>query len=255
MISARATLFSLILTTSTALAASTLAPAANALREKSIEAHGGQALENLKTYREDFAMNATILGVGVYNFRIKATVDYVNERGRLEFFNNATLESVVQLTQEGTVSWSKKNGTKNEKNARKPGEEFTFSMPFKSGVLGLLALGKLEEEKVTAIENLEVEGVRGKALLRSGKQYDVTYIFAPDGSILLERAQYRGEKADQKTEFSLIYNKYKTVAGVKIPVAATIRSSQIPGIAAASLEVKDVDVNIALTDADFKMPQ
>ena len=127
MISARAILFSFVLTASTALAASTLAPAANALREKSIEAHGGQALENLKTYREDFSMNATILGVGVYNFRIKATVDYVGERGRLEFFNNGTLESIVQLTQEGTVSWSKKNGSKNEKNARKPGEEFTFS--------------------------------------------------------------------------------------------------------------------------------
>ena len=255
MISARAFSFSLILTASTTLAASTLAPAANALREKSIEAHGGQALENLKTYREDFSMNATILGVGVYNFRIKATVDYVGERGRLEFFNNGALESIVQLTKEGTVSWSKKNGNKNEKNARKPGEEFTFSMPFKSGVLGLLALGKLEEEKVTAIDNLEIEGVRGKAIVRSGKQYEVTYILAPDGSIALERAKYQGEKADQKTEFSLIYNKYKTVSGVKIPVAATIRSSQIPGIAAANLEVKDVDVNVALTDADFKMPQ
>jgi hypothetical protein len=41
---------------------------------------------------------------------------------------------------------------------------------------------------------------------------------------------------------------------VKIPVGAAIRSSQIPGIASASLEVKDVDVNIALTDTDFKMP-
>jgi hypothetical protein len=254
MISARAILFLLILTASSAFAASTLAPAANALREKSIEAHGGAALENLKTYREDFSMNATILGVGVYNFRIKATVDYVGERGRLEFFNNGTLESIVQLSKEGTVSWSKKNGLKNEKNARKPGEAFTFSLPFKSGVLGLLALGKLEDEKVTALDNLEVEGVHGKALVRSGKQYDVTYIFAPDGSMLLERAQYRGEKPDQKTEFSLLYNKYKTVVGVKIPVAATIRSSQIPGIAAANLEVKDVDVNVALTDADFKMP-
>ena len=254
MISARAFSFSLILTASTALAASTLAPAANALREKSIEAHGGQALENLKTYREDFSMNATILGVGVYNFRIKATVDYVGERGRLEFFNNGTLESIVQLTKDGTVSWSKKNGTKNEKNARKPGEEFTFSMPFKSGVLGLLALGKLEEEKVTAVENLEIEGVRGKAIVRTGKQYEVTYILAPDGSIALEQAKYQGEKADQKSEFSLIYNKYKTVSGVKIPVSAVIRSSQIPGIASANLEVKDVDVNVALTDADFKMP-
>jgi hypothetical protein len=255
MVSARAILFSLVLTASTALAASTLAPAANALREKSIEAHGGVALEKMKTYREDFAMNATVLGVGVYNFRIKATVDYVGERGRLEFFNNGALESVVQLTKDGTVSWSKKNGLKNEKNARKPGEDFTFSMPFKSGVLGLLALGKLEEEKVTTSDNLEIEGVRGKAIVRTGKQYEVTYIFAPDGSIALERAKYQGEKADQKSEFSLIYNKYKVVGGVKIPVGAAIRSSQIPGIAAASLEVKDVDVNPVLTDADFKMPQ
>ena len=254
MTSARAILFSLILTASTALAASTLAPAANALREKSIEAHGGLALENMKTYREDFSMNATILGLGVYNFRIKATVDYIGERGRLEFYNNGALESVVQLTKEGTVSWSKKNGNKNEKNARKPGEEFTFSMPFKSGVLGLLALGKLEEEKVTTSDNLEIEGVRGKAIIRTGKQYEVTYVLAPDGSIALERAKFQGEKADQKTEISLLYNKYKVISGVKIPVAATIRSSQIPGIASASLEVKDVEVNVALTDADFKMP-
>jgi hypothetical protein len=254
MISARAMLFSLILTTSTALAASTLAPAANALREKAIEAHGGTALEKMKTYREDFAINATVLGVGVYNFRIKATVDYVGERGRLEFYNNGALESVVQLTKEGTVSWSKKNGNKTEKNARKPGEDFTFSMPFKSGVLGLLALGKLEEEKVAAMDTLEIEGIRGKAIMRTGKQYEVTYILAPDGSIALERAKYQGEKADQKSEISLLYNKYKVVSGVKVPVAAAIRSSQIPGIASANLEVKDIDINVALTDADFKMP-
>jgi hypothetical protein len=255
MIAAKTALFSLLLTTSSALAASTLAPAATALREKSIAAHGGPALEGLKTYREDFVMNATVLGVGVYNFRIKARVDYLTERGRLEFFNNGSLESIVQVSKDGTVSWSKKNGTKTEKNLRKPGEAFTFSMPFKSGVLGLLALGKLEDEKVTVSETLEVEGVRGPALVRSGKQYDVTYIFAPDGSLSLERAQYRGEKPDQKTEFSLLYTKYKIVAGVKIPVGATIRSSQIPGIAAASLEVNEVEVNVALTDADFKMPQ
>ncbi len=238
----------------TAFAASVLAPEAAALREKSIQAHGGQALENLKTYREDFSINASVLGVGVYNLRLKSTVDFVNERGRIEFYNNGTLESITQLSKQGTVSWSKKDGTKSQKNLRAPNEEFTFSTPFKSGVLGLLAAGKIKDELVTSSANLEIEGVRGAALIRTGKQYEVTYLFDAKGALLLERAKYQGEKPDQKVVSSLIYNKFKTVEGLKVPVAAAIRSSQMPGLASANMEVKSVEVNIALNDADFKMP-
>jgi hypothetical protein len=243
------------LVASTAFAAPALAPGAAALRGKAIQAHGGKALENVKTYREDFSINATVLGIGVYNIRLKTTADFVNERGRLEFYNNGTLESIVQLSKAGTVSWSKKNGTKSEKSLRDADEEFTFSTPFKSGVLGLLAAGKINDERVTSSPNLEIEGVRGAALTRTGKQYEVTYLFDANGALLLEQAKYQGEKPDQKTVSSLIYNKFKVIEGVKVPVGAAIRSSQMPGLASANMEVKSVEVNVALTDADFKMPE
>jgi hypothetical protein len=238
----------------TAFAGSVLAPEAAVLRTKSIQAHGGQALENLKTYREDFSINATVLGVGVYNLRLKSTVDFVNERGRIEFYNNGTLESITQLSKQGTVSWSKKDGTKSQKSTRAADEEFTFSTPFKSGVLGVMAAGKVKDERVTSSPSLEIEGIRGAALIRTGKQYEVTYLFDANGALLLERAKYQGEKPDQKVVSSLIYDKFKTVDGVKVPVSAGIRSSQMPGLASANMEVKSVDVNPALTDADFKMP-
>ncbi|MGL5001340.1 MAG: hypothetical protein ACRDAM_00190 [Casimicrobium sp.] len=246
--------FLAFLMASNTLAGSVLAPEAAALREKSIQAHGGKTLENLKTYREDFSINASVLGIGVYNLRLKSTVDFVNERGRIEFYNNGTLESITQLSKQGTMSWSKKDGTKSQKSTRGPDEEFTFSTPFKSGVLGLLATGKIKEERVTSNPNLEIEGVRGAALIRTGKQYEVTYLFDANGALLLEQAKYQGEKPDQRVVSSLIYNKFKMVEGVRVPVAAAIRSSQMPGLASASMEVKSVDVNPALTEADFKMP-
>jgi hypothetical protein len=239
---------------SVAVANSALAPGAAALRGKAIQAHGGRALENLKTYREDFLINASILGVGVYNLRLKSTVDFVGERGRVEFYNNGTLESILQLEKQGTVSWSKKDGLKSQKNSRDPDEEFTFSSPFKSGVLGLLSVGKVKDERVTSNPNLEIEGVRGAALIRTAKQYEITYLFDANGALLLERSEYRGEKPDEKTISSLIYNKFKMIDGLRVPMAAAIRSSQMPGLASAGLEVKSVDVNVALTDADFKMP-
>jgi hypothetical protein len=69
----------------------------------------------------------------------------------------------------------------------------------------------------------------------------------------LERSVFTNDK-NERFEVTLVYDKFKTVNGIKIPMNAAIFSSQIPGFASARLEVTDVDVNPELKPADFKMP-
>jgi hypothetical protein len=223
--------------------------------ERAVSAHGGSALENLRTYREDYVINATVLGVGVYNFRVKASVDFAGRRGRLEFFNNGSLESIYQTTPQATQTWSKKDGLKPADATLTPkaGEPFTFSTPIKAGVLGLLAIGKTRDEKLFYDASLEVQGVKGPAIQREGKRYVVTYVFGADGTLDVEKSVFTNDKGE-KSEFTLVYDKFKTVNGVKIPVGGAIYSSQIPGFASAKLEVTDVDVNPSFEASDFKMP-
>jgi hypothetical protein len=221
--------------------------------EKAVNAHGGDALENLKTYREDYAINASVLGIGVYNFRVKATVDFAGRRGRLEFYQNGKLTGLYQTTPQATQTWNEKDGTKPADNPIKPGMPFTFALPIKAGILGLLAIGKVADEKLSGDASLEVQGVKGPSIQREGKQYVVTYVFGADGTLSVEKSIFTNDKG-KRSELTLVYDKFKTVSGVKIPVSGAIYSSQIPGFASAKLEVTDVDVNPALEASAFKMP-
>lgn len=238
-----------------ALAQTPIPPSVSPTLEKAVNAHGGNALENLKTYREDYVINASVLGVGVYNFRIKAAVDFTNRRGRLEFYNNGNLESIYQTTPQATQTWNKKDGLKpaDANVTPKPGDPFTFSTPIKAGILGLLAIGKSRDEKLSADASTEVQGVKGPSIQREGKQYVVTYVFGPDGTLQVEKSVFTNDKGE-KSEFTLVYDQFKTVGGVKIPVGGAIFSSQIPGFASAKLTVTEVDVNPAFEANTFKMP-
>jgi hypothetical protein len=223
--------------------------------ERAVNAHGGNALMTLKSYQEDYVINASVLGVGVYNFRVKAVVDFPGRRGRLEFFNNGSLESIYQTTPQATQTWSKKDGLKaaDTNVTPKPGEPFSFSTPIKAGVLGLLAIGKTRDEKLSGDASSEVQGIKGASIQREGKTYVVTYVFGADGTLNVEKSVFTNDKGE-KSEFTLVYDKFKTVGGVKIPVGGAIYSSQIPGFASAKLEVTDVDVNPTFEASVFKMP-
>jgi hypothetical protein len=58
----------------------------------------------------------------------------------------------------------------------------------------------------------------------------------------------------KKTEFTLLYNAFKMLNGVRVPTSAKIYSSQIPGFATAELKVTAVAVNPALASNTFTMP-
>ncbi|NJK45082.1 MAG: hypothetical protein HC933_13055 [Pleurocapsa sp. SU_196_0] len=135
----------------------------------------------------------------------------------------------------------------------KPGAPFTFSIPIKSGLLGLLAVGKVADEQLSAVANLEIQGVKGTSIRRDGKNYGVTYIFDTNGLLKVERTILTNDKGE-KTEFTLVYKAYKTLNGVKVPTNAQIFSPQIPGVASAQMNLTTVSVNQTLEDSAFKMP-
>ncbi len=221
--------------------------------EKALAAHGGEALTGMKTYLEDDVVNASVLGVGLYNLRFRTLVDFAGRRGRIEIFNNGTLQTIFQLTSQGSKQWTKKDGTKDGTLSLKPGAPFTFSTPIKAGVLGLLAIGKAADEKLSGSASVEVQGIKGASIQRDAKSYQATYVFGADGRFNLEKTVFINEK-NEKTEFTLVYESFKTIGGVKIPMNAKIYSSQIPGFASANLEVKSVDVNPEFPSNAFDMP-
>lgn len=247
------TLLSCVLCGVLAAAPASIPPNVGATLERAVSAHGGNALENLRTYREDYAINASVLGVGVYNYRIRASVDFTNRRGRLEFYQNGKLTGLYQTTPQATQTWNEKDGTKPADNPIKPGMPFTFASPIKAGILGLLAIGKVADEKISGDASLEVQGIKGPTIQREGKQYVVTYVFGADGTLSVEKSGFTNDKGEH-SEFTLVYDKFRTVNGVKIPVSGAIYSSQIPGFASARLEVTDVDVNPTFDPSAFKMP-
>lgn len=218
-----------------------------------VGAHGGEALRGLRTYSEDALINATVLGVGVYNLRFRTTVDFTTQRGRIEIFSNGTLQTIYQLTPQGARFWTPKDGTKPATAPVKPDAPFTFSTPVKAGVLGLLAVGKASDETLSSDANTEIQGVRGASIKREAKTYQATYVFDKSGALAVERTVLIDAKGD-KTEFTLVYDAFKTLNGVRIPTHAKIYSSQIPGYASADLTVTAVAVNPTLAANAFEMP-
>ncbi len=230
-----------------------LAPNVTATLESAITAHGGEALINLRTYTEDATVNATVVGISVYNLRFRTTVDFPGRRGRIEIWQDGKVQTIYQVTPQGTWSWSPKNGRKPETPPIKPDAPFTFATPIKAGLLGLLAVGKVENETLSAPDTLEVGGVRGRAIRREGKGYQVAFVFGKDGLMNVERTVLTNDKGE-KTEFTLLYDTYKTVSGVKIPVGAGLQASQMPGVAAARFTITAVAVNPTLPASAFAEP-
>ena len=221
--------------------------------ERAIQAHGGDALEKLKTYRESYEMTATVLGIGVYNVRANAVVDFDAQQGRLEFFRNGTKESIYEATPKGARLWTPKDGTRKINIPRRPEDDYLLVTPMKSSVLGLLAMGKVAE-KLEFKPQLNLQGRKGVGIKRQGDGYEITYLFAPDGTISAENSIYPGANPNEKFEVTLLYTKYQTVNGIKFPVSADVISSAIPGIARANLQVRNVEVNPTLERDAFKMP-
>jgi hypothetical protein len=236
-----------------ATAQSPVPPNVAATLETAVKAHGGEALTGMKTYSEDAAITASVLGVGVYNLRFRTTVDFTERRGRIEIFNNGTLQTIYQLTPQGARTWTPKDGTKDAPSPVKPDAPFTFSTPVKAGILGLLAVGKAQDEKLSGDSSIEIQGVKGASIKREAKSYQATYVFDSSGALAVERTVLVDDKG-KKTEFTLVYNAFKILNGVRVPMSAKIYSSQIPGFASAELKVTAAAVNPTLAVNAFTMP-
>ncbi|NJO13159.1 MAG: hypothetical protein HC872_06505, partial [Gammaproteobacteria bacterium] len=115
-----------------------------------------------------------VLGIGVYNQRFRTVVDFTARRGRIEISRDGAMQTIYQVTPQGARQWTQKDGSKDVPAPTKPGAPFTFSIPIKSGLLGLLAVGKVADEQLSAVANLEIQGVKGTSIRRDGKNYGVS---------------------------------------------------------------------------------
>jgi hypothetical protein len=215
-------------------------------------AHGGTRLQEMKTFREEYRVSASVIGIGLYSIGVRTILDLPGSRSRFEIINNGVLENIVQTNALKTTSWSKFGGVKDKINQLEK-KQPSFSPPFKSGVIGLALLAKTGGEKLKLVSKMQLDGLVGDAVINVEKQTETIFLISKKNILIAEKTITTNEKKENSA-FTLLYNRYKSINGITVPVAAEVHSDQIPGFATASLEVISTEFDTKINEQDFNLP-
>jgi hypothetical protein len=232
-----------VLSVSFVAAQGTVAPRAAELLEKAKTAHGGAALEGLKTYKETatlqyFAANgsvaAEIVGVSV--------VDFAGERLRLEIRQGNQIAQIQQVTPTEAWTWSTQTGVVRLPNTQaKPLRD-----ALNQGWYGL-RLGGKGRESASADGALSFADQKGEGVTVTTKGSKASYLFNANGVLIAEKTGVA-----QIGEVVTVYGGYRAVNGVQIPFEGVGYVGPAKFYAA---KTSDAQVNPSLNDADFAQPK
>jgi hypothetical protein len=249
------------------------APEVRALLQRAFAAHGGNALEGLRTVRESAELvGSAPLGMRMPSQKAEVYWDRAASSGRWEGSRDGKLVAVYQQTPAGgVVAWTETLGTRRLRAADAP---FAYVPLNKTGILGLVAL-RTTADALTYVEKGEIKGKKGPVIVRAqaapvetlllaGKgemtvarcQTAWAYLFAPDGTLIAERITQTETQADGKKrviEAQMSFDRFATFGGVKFPTEVSVKNNQIPSMVRVKLKVTRVTVNAPL-GAAFKMP-
>lgn len=225
------------------IAQDAVAPKAADLLEKARTAHGGAALENLKTYREATALiyytpNGSV-GVEVSAVTV---VDFAAERLRFEVSQAGQLIEIDQVSPTDAWSWTKQTGTIKLPNVQaKPLRESFYQSWY-----GLRFGGK-NREAASADGPQTFADQKGEAVTVTTKGAKAAYLFDTNGVLVAEKSQVL-----QIGEVVTVYGAYRAVDGIQIPFEGVGYVGAQKFFAA---KVEDAKINPALTEADFAPPK
>jgi hypothetical protein len=264
--------------TSNASSASSSIQAVSALVSKAVKAHGGIALENLKSYSEDFTINIASGGQTVANLRFRVMEDLAGRRVRVEQFEGSKRQQVIASNGVSSFTWDEKSGLKPSNayldSRLKPSDELNFTAPMKLGMPFLRRLSRLvhgnidpKTVRVSLESNTTVRGAKGQGIVyesnttSDGKQ-KFMLVIAQDGTLLAETNQQSGGTNNQsagpggpggngESKIDLKYLEYRVINGIKFPTSAELGLEGMPPGFSASLKVNSIEVNPKLDDALF----
>jgi hypothetical protein len=249
--------------------------AVSAIVSKAVKAHGGSALENLKSYSEDFTINIASGGQTVANLRFRVMEDLAGRRVRVEQFEGNKRQQVIASNGVSSFTWDEKTGLKPSNayldSRLKPSDELNFSAPMKLGMPFLRRLSRLvhgnidpKTVRVSLESNTTVRGAKGQGIVyesnttSDGKQ-KFMLVIAEDGTLLAETNQQSGGTNNQaaspggsgESKIDLKYLEYRVVNGIKFPMTAELGLEGMPPGFVATLKVNTIEVNPKLDDVLF----
>jgi len=217
-----------------------VAPEAAQLLEQMRQAHGGQALRDIRTYQETVTL--TFFSGPQPQARLTATsfVDFQAQRIKLEYWAGPNLVQVVLFTPEEKQFWTAETG----KRALEPGLAKDIKDSFYLSWYGLRFGGAQRE--LARLEGQRTFGeVRGRAILVRTQGTQTTYLLDERNRIVAEA--YKGSLGD----YTVYYNDPRLVSGILIPFQGRIF---LNGILFAEIQVQEAKVNPTLSPETFKLP-
>lgn len=223
-----------------ALGLAQVAPDAAQLLEKMRQAHGGQALANLRTYQETATLT-TFSGPQPENqLTVVSFVDFPSQRLRVEYRDGANLIQVIQVSPAGGQSWSAISGSK----ALEP----ELAQELRSGLFQTwygLRFGGTRRE-LARLEGRHTFGdVTGQAVVVSTQGSKTTYLVGAQNQLVAERYQ------NSQGQLTVLYSDLRMVSGIRIPFSARLYAD---GILFAEARVQGARVNPVLKPETFRMP-
>jgi hypothetical protein len=218
------------------------APSAAALFERAKAAHGGEALGNLKTYRD----NGTIT---IYqNAQVAAKLDYTQkynfdtQTARIELSSGGQLAIVQQTTKADAWQWTPQSGTVKLPDAQAK----VLRDAANQGFFALRAqVSDLTDLKYDGVVELQ-KGVSGDAISFKLNGAENVFVLGADGTWI-------GGKADSAgTTIIGLQSDYRAVSGLKVPF---VTKSFVGGSPFSDTVVSAAQINPTFTDADFAQPK
>lgn len=185
-------------------------PGAAELLLQARQAHGGEALQRLATYREEVVV--TIFGPAaepVAQLPGTTVVDFAAFAYRDELFAGEDLVTISQVTPEGAWTWTPDTGTLRAP----PTQEEELRNAFYRGLFGL-RFGA-ERDAAEAMGPQTWRDVDGTAVRVTTEGVDTTYLLSEDGRMLAQRYA-----SPQLGDVTVVFGDYRERDGVLIPFTA-----------------------------------
>jgi hypothetical protein len=217
-----------------------VAPEAAQLLEEMRQAHGGQALRDIRAYQE--VATLTLFSGPQPQARLSVTsfVDFQMQRIKVEYRAGPNLVQAILFTPEGGQVWTPEAG----KRALEPGLAKDFKDSFYQSWYGLRFGGAQRE--LARLEGLRTFGeVRGRAIVVRTQGTQTTYLVDERNRIVAEA--YTGSLG----EFTAYYNDLRSVSGIQIPFKGSV---YVNGILFGEIQVQEARVNPTVGPETFKLP-
>ena len=232
--------------TTVALGQGAVAPKAAEALEKAKAAHGGSALENLKSYEETADLSYfDAKGAVAAKLRGVVRMDFAANRARLELYQGDKLVAVQQYDPKGSSAWAPQSGTVKLPKA----EAETVRALLYQGVTGLRFGGKDRDSASTQGSKKLLE-LEGELVALNTKGVKAELLIAPNGVVLAERSD-----APQLGSVVSVYSDVREVSGLKLPHASKSYVEAAKNALFAESKTLNVKVNPVFAAKDFEMPK